>query len=291
MITKTLPFVKVEAVGNNFVLVNALLLPEMNWPLLAQRMCSHHFGVGSDGLLALVLPKKANFGLRMFNPDGTEDVSGNGMRCTAAYAFLSGLHSKREVTFEMRDGVHPVEILGSESDSVIARVNMGKPLFGVKDLPANVDLDKIIDLPVKAGGHTYNLTCMSVGTPHAVIFAPAASFWDCIPEVSSVIENHPIFPERINVDWCDVESHDAIKISTWERGVGPTMGCGTGACAALVAANVCGRAGRKASVTSHGGTLDVEWHDNGDVLSSGQAEIIYQGNWPLVGDEEVETDS
>ena len=116
-----------------------------------------------------------------------------------------------------------------------------------------------------------------------MICAPLESFWENIPPVSAAIETHPAFPERISVTWCACESAESLRVRTWERGVGPTLGCGTGACAALVAANLNGLAGLRAEVTSPGGTLAIEWPDRDDLFMSGPANIVFEGEWPLAG--------
>jgi len=272
----TLSFTKLEGIGNDFVLIDAWSLPEMDWPALTVRMCDRHFGIGSDGLLLLMPSEKADIRMRMFNPDGTEDMCGNGLRCMAVYARNAGRVGGDEFTIETFDGVRRAEVSGSS-----ARVSMIKPSFKSADIPANLDVDEVIDYPIEAGGRVYRITAVQVGTPHAVIFASAESFWEVIPPESLLIQQHPVFPERVNVTWCDVESPESLRIRTWERGAGPTLGCGTGACAALVAANINGLASSRAEVTSPGGTLEIEWPDRGDILMSGPANEVYRGVWPL----------
>ena len=271
----TIPFTKVEAIGNNFVLIDALAMPEMDWPALAIKMCERHFGIGSDGLLALKPSEKADFKMLMFNPDGTPDSCGNGLRCMAAYLYESGLTRKREMVLEARDGLRQAEIIEGG-----VRMNMGRPSLLAADLPSTL-AGELINYPLEVGGQAFNITAVLVGTPHAVIVAPLESFWEAIPLISAEIESHPVFPERVNVTWCARKSPQSLRIRTWERGVGPTMGCGTGASAALVAANLNGLTGTRATVTSPGGSLLVEWPHKGDLFVSGPANIVYQGEWPL----------
>jgi len=272
---KIFPFTKVEAIGNNFVLIDALGISEPDWSSLAVGMCAHRFGIGSDGLLALLPSQKADFKMRMFNPDGTEDACGNGLLCAAVYIRAIGLSAKKELTIEAKDGLHGVEI----SRTLTARVNLGRPSLRPADIPADSDADRLFDHPLELGGGTQRITAVTVGTPHAVICAPSESFWTAIPEVSREIETHPLFPERVNVTWCSSESPGSLRIRTWERGVGPTLGCGTGACAALAAANLHGIVETSACVTSPGGTLYVEWPDRGDIFISGTANIVYSGEY------------
>ena len=278
----TVPFTKVEAIGNNFVLIDALSLPEMDWSALAIKMCAHHFGVGSDGLLVLKPSDKADFKMLMFNPDGTPDSCGNGLRCMARYVHAEGLTEKKDIVFEARDGLRRTEIIeGCPPRSIGGvKMNMGRPSLQAADIPSTLS-GELINYPLEVGGQTLNITAVVIGTPHVVVFAPLESFWETIPSVSAEIENHPAFPERINVTWCARESPESLRVRTWERGVGPTMGCGTGASAALVAANLNGLAGTRATVTSPGGSLLVEWPNKGDLFVSGPANIVYQGEWPL----------
>lgn len=269
-----LPFTKVEAIGNSFVLIDALTMPEMDWPALAISMCSTRSGIGSDGLLVLKPSDKADFKMLMFNPDGTPDSCGNGLRCMAVYVREAGLTAKREIVFEARDGLRQAEIIPGG-----VRMNMGRPSLQAADIPSTLS-GELIHYPLEVRGQTLNITAVVVGTPHAVICVPLESFWEAIPPVSADIESHPAFPERINVTWCACESPESLRIRTWERGIGPTLGCGTGASAALVAANLNGFESTCATVTSPGGSLLVEWPDKGDLFVSGPANIVFQGEWP-----------
>lgn len=284
---KNLEFIKMEAIGNNFVLINGFNIPEMNWPLLAVRMCAHHFGAGSDGLLVVLPSDTADLRMRMFNPDGSEDSCGNGLRSTAVYAYRSNIYRSEKMTIESRDGIRQVDFTISDDGMPTARVNMGEPSLKTADIPALVDVDQMIDYPLEVDGKTYLMTCVLIGSPHVFIRAPLECFWDEIPAVSALIETHPIFPDRISVNWYAPVSDDEIKIRTWERAVGPTLGCGTGGCAAMVNANIHGLVGDHARITSPGGTLFIEWPDKRDLYMSGPANIVYYGNWLLTGDEEV----
>ena len=279
----SIPFTKVEGIGNHFVLVNALDMPALDWPMLARATSEHNFGVGSDGLLVLLPSDNADFGFRMFNPDGTEDMCGNGLRCIAVFIAEKRLSPKADLVFETRDGLRQAEIISGRGGSGTVRVNMGVPSLRAADIPMQADLDQVVDYPLEIGGRTYELTCVSVGSPHAVICAELADYWETIPPVSRDIEHHPLFPERINVTWCSGLTDGALWIRTWERGIGFTLGCGTGACAALVAAHIRGTTRSSALVSSPGGTLDIEWRDRGDLYMTGPARIVYEGTWQVQG--------
>ncbi|MBP6963380.1 MAG: diaminopimelate epimerase [Armatimonadetes bacterium] len=272
-------FTKVEAIGNHFVLVNAVSMPEADWSLIALSMCEHSFGVGADGLLVISASNSADFRFRMWNPDGSEDVCGNGMRCGAVYAYECGLARGPFVTMDAKSGIVCAEIQIGEGGKPSARVNMGVPSIESADIPVAVLSAQSLDVPVRVDGREYTASCIQVGTPHAVIFADIEVFWDEIPADSPLIEKHPLFPDRVNVTWCHVESPGSLVIRTWERGVGPTLGCGSGACAALAAANLHGTAGESASVRSPGGTLLVDWPGRADIFASGPTRTVFEGTW------------
>jgi diaminopimelate epimerase len=183
-----------------------------------------------------------------------------------------------------RPSFRSIELLSS-CEGMIARINMGRPSFLASDIPADLEVDEVIDYPLAVNGAIYNITCVQVGTPHAVILAPLSAFWDEMPLVSPKIETHPAFPQRVSVTWCAPESDDSLRIRTWERGVGPTLGCGTGACAASVVANRHGLTGDHVKVTSPGGTLAIDWPDHQNLFMAGPAKVVFDGNWPLLGDE------
>lgn len=265
-----IPFTKIQSVGNHFVLINAYETGSLDWPRLSINMCACRSGVGADGLLAVLPSQKADFRMRMFNPDGTEDACGNGLRCAAHY--YHSRNPKTSLSIEALDGIRKTDI----SDRI--SIDMGEPQFDPKNIPTTLGSDPIIDYPLEIDGDTYNVTCVRVGSPHAVIFAPLSAFWDDMPPVSGKIEVHPAFPERINVTWCSVESSDRLQIRTWERAVGPTLGCGSGACSALAASAAKGLSDRAADVTSPGGTLHADWRESG-VLLSGTAEIVFEGEY------------
>lgn len=272
-------FTKVQAIGNHFVLVNAMSMPEIDWSLQAVSMCAHSVGVGADGLLVVSPSILADFRFRMWNPDGTEDVCGNGMRCGAVYAYERGLAPSPSVTMEAKSGLVQAEVTVGNDDTPSARVNMGPPSIDPVEIPISSAVFDSLNVQVDIDGRRHAAACVKVGTPHAVIFSELQTFWDEIPSDSPLIETHPLFPERINVTWCHVESPGSLVIRTWERGVGPTLGCGSGACAALAAANLHGMAGESASVRSPGGTLLVDWPGRGEIFVSGPTRTVFEGYW------------
>jgi len=270
-------FAKVESVGNHFVLVEAFEAVTSDWTELARLAGLHRFGIGSDGLLVISPSSVGDFRFRMFNPDGTEDMCGNGLRCAGLYVSERRLTSKREIVFETKDGLRETIINSHDHGKGLVWASMGKPSLRASDIPASGGLEELIDYPLVVGQETFELTCVAVGTPHAVIRAEVEDFWREVPKVSREIGSHPLFPEGLNVTWYSPGESGEIRARTWERGVGPTLGCGTGACAALVTAHIHGLSGRSACVRFPGGDLSVEWRDDGDIWSAGLASIVFDG--------------
>jgi len=221
-------FAKLQATGNDFVLVDARGLKE-NWSALARAMCRRHFGVGADGLILLLKSQKADFAMRFFNPDGSEsEACGNGLRCLARYLLQKG----------MAKG----------------------PLIKVETL----------------GGISF----ISMGNPHAVYLQERPVVEFPLAEVGQAVENHPLFPRRTNFEVARVTGAGRIEVRVWERGVGETLSCGSGACAVAVAAQLKGMSGREVRVRLPGGELLVEWGGVGEAFLSGPAELIFEGEWP-----------
>jgi len=282
---KPIPFTKMQAIGNDLVLVDARKLPHRQWAKLARATSDRHFGIGSDGLLVVLPSRRADARMRMFNPDGSEDFCGNGTRCVGIYLYEHGGLRKETLTLETLAGVKTLRVRTRRGHARAVTVNMGPPIFEPARLPARIRRQPILRHPVRIGGRTYRLTCLSMGTPHAVIFAPRLPSDERLSAVSPQIECHRLFPERISVIWAVAEGRKRLRIRIWERAVGESLACGTGACAALVAARLLDLTEASADVASKGGTLHVRW--DGDVFKTGPAHEVYQGTWPVSGSHRV----
>lgn len=276
---KHIPFVKMQAAGNDFILLDALHSGPLPWPELARWMAARHFGVGADGLLTLMPSQVAEFRMRMFNPDGSEDMSGNGLRCLVKYLHDRGLAAQEEVPLETIAGVRKTWLLEQEGKQSIIRAEMGVPSLRPADLPMGVEAETALRYPLEVGGLVWKVNCVSVGTPHAVIFASEEVIRDAFDRVSPEIETHPLFPERISVDWCHPEGKGLLRVRVWERAVGETLACGTGACAAAVAGGLLGHCGGEVDVRLPGGTLKVSWQPGEVVFLTGPAEEVFRGVW------------
>jgi diaminopimelate epimerase len=270
-----------HALGNDLILVDALNLKPLPWERLAQQMSCRHFGVGSDGLLVLLPSRMAHFRLRMFNPDGTEDMCGNGLRCLVKYLHDSNLADNGEVDIETISGARRTRLLKKDGKQSLIQAIMGTPSFSPPDLPMQADSETALRYPLEVDGRVWELNCVSVGTPHAVIFASEQETEEFFAPVSSKIEVHPLFPEKISVDWCQVVGRKVLRLRIWERAVGETLSCGTGACAAAVAAHLLGLSDREVEVLLPAGSLKVAWQPGEPIVQTGPAEEVFRGQWPL----------
>lgn len=277
-----LPFHKMEGVGNDFVLIEAEAAQERNLSELAQRLCHRPFGVGADGLLVIERGASAPVRMRMFNPDGTEDFCGNGLRCAARYAYEQGYADTAEFAIETLGGrIVPVQI--HLHDGILQAITtlLPPPRFHPRDIPAHADGEIIEDYPLTIAGRNLRIACINTGTTHTVIFMDTLPDDSLFLEVSPRLETHPMFPERTSVLWAVVVSRGEARVRIWERGVGETLGCGSGAAAVGVLAHRAGWTERKVTVVSKGGALQVEYREDGIALT-GEAFTRFTGEFQFI---------
>lgn len=279
-------FSKLQGAGNDFILLEAGNLSK-DWSQLAIKMCDRHIGIGSDGLLLLVPSKAADFGMRMFNPDGSEaEACGNGLRCLAKHILETRLDKSkaRGLVIETLAGNRKVKYTKEDNETGI-QVSMGKPKFEAADIPVTiegknpVDITPILGYPLTVNGQQLKLDFVSMGNPHAILFTkqPLTDF--PLSELGPKIERHSIFPKRINFEVAHPVNKRLIEVRVWERGAGETLACGTGACAVAVAAQLHGYCGNKVDIKVPGGTLNVAWDRVGEVFLGGPARIVFTGDW------------
>ena len=274
-----LPFVKTEAAGNDLILVDLREKKRVDVPELARHMCDRHFGIGGDGLLAI--EKHPNFVpfVRMFNPDGTEDFCGNGMRCVAAWLYESGNATGDSLTMRTPWGVHEAEIEAMESGRFRVTVELLPPKFEPSLIPVAIKGNRVLGHALQVRGSVRQISCVAIGTAHTAIFTPTDVSEEVFQSVSPVIENHRFFPERTSVLWCRAVRSDLIRMRIWERAVGETLACGTGACAAVVLGRELGLTGDRAEVVTRGGRMSAAWNGTGPVKLTGPARLVYTGQW------------
>jgi len=282
-------FTKLQATGNDFILIDARNM-EQDWTKLARDICHRYFGAGADGLILVMPSNTASLKMRLFNQDGSEaEVSGNGLRCFAKYAIDRGMAAKQNLTVETMAGIRTIEAALSKGKVTQAKVNMGTPRFGTEDIPVlidkpqkgrgEVDIIPILDYPLNVDGKKMTLSFVSMGNPHAVNFLsqPVADFPLC--EIGPQVENHPMFPQRVNFEIARVINRNKIEARVWERGAGETLSCGSGACAIAVIAKLKGYTGDKIDIILSGGNLTVDWDGVGEVYLSGPVEEVLTGEW------------
>jgi diaminopimelate epimerase len=291
-------FSKLQATGNDFILIDARTM-KGEWSNLAQAMCDRHFGTGADGLILAQDSTIADLKMRIFNSDGSEaEISGNGLRCFAKYAIEQGLIGKmlsragsrlhldnRSLTIETLPGVRKVKAYMSGNKVNQVEVNMGLPRFQPEQIPIKVKVDipiasgPILDYPLVIDGKELTLSLLSMGNPHAVSFSsrPIADF--PLAEIGPKVERHPMFPQRTNFEVARVLSRRKIEARVWERGVGETLACGSGACAIAVAAQLLDYVEPQVDIILKGGTLTVSWDRVGEVLLTGPVEEVFTGEW------------
>jgi diaminopimelate epimerase len=277
-----------HGIGNDFVVVDAMreVWPEERLPDVARRACDRHFGIGSDGLI-LVLPSRvADFRMRMFNPDGSEaEMCGNGIRCFAKYVFDRGLTPNREIQVETLAGLMQPKLLLRSGRVEKVRVDMGEPRLLRRDIPMRGEptQSRVIREKLRVGGEKYEFTAVSMGNPHCVLFVHNVEQVDVL-DLGPRIEHHHLFPARTNVEFVQVLNNGELRMRVWERGAGQTIACGTGACAATVAAALNELTSRRVVVHLDGGDLEIEWQGNNHVFMTGPAEEVFVGEtkstWP-----------
>ncbi len=281
-------FVKMQGSGNDFLLVEAEG-EERNWGTLARAMCDRHYGAGADGLMLALPSQRADVRMRLFNADGSEaEVSGNGVRCLVKYAVERGLARPRDgrLQVETASGVLEAEAFGEGRSVERVRVSMGSPRFAAEEAPVVTEMaPPIVEMPLEVEGRTLAVTCLSMGNPHAVLIVDGPVDEYPLEDVGPKVERHAAFPQRVNFGVARVLGQDRMEVRVWERGVGETLACGTGSCAAMVAAHLKGLVGDRVDITQPGGRLTVEWETDtrggrGEVYLTGPAELVFEGEWP-----------
>jgi diaminopimelate epimerase len=281
---QVLKFTKMQGIGNDFVVVNCLeeALPDDQLEDISQKVNDRKFGIGGDGLI-LVLPSKvADFRMRMFNPDGSEaEMCGNGIRCFAKYIYDRRLAADTQVKVETLAGTKLLKLITRSGKVDAVKVDMGQPHLRRSEIPMRGDdADKVVGETLKADGRKFEITAVSMGNPHVVIFEDHLDNFD-LARFGPQIENHKSFPQRTNVQMVQVCSSSEIILRTWERGAGITLACGTGACAAVVASALNNKTGKKVNVHLPGGDLYIEWMGDNRVMMTGPAEEVFEGEIPL----------
>ena len=283
-------FTKLQGAGNDFVLIETSDM-EHNWSRPTMAICNRRFGVGADGLILLMPSDVAYCRMRIFNTDGSEaEVCGNGLRCLVRYLLERGLpveQGVKELSIETVAGTRKAKITKTRGKPAEITVSLGTPRFEAKDIPLTigerdsklVDIKSILSYTATVANRKLKLNFVSMGNPHAIHFSHQPVVGFPLAQLGPGVEHHRIFPQRTNFEVARVLSREQLEIRVWERGVGETLACGSGAAAAAVAAQINGLVDERVGVRLPGGRLDVTWDRVGEVWLGGPAEIVFTGKW------------
>lgn len=270
-------FAKYHALGNDYIVVDPPTLGLRLTPARVRAICDRHTGVGSDGILALESVRSGEFALRIFNPDGSEaEKSGNGLRIFARFLFEFGYTRRRAFTIVTAGGVAPAKLMIANGTIRSIRVGMGVPTFSSAEIPVRGHRREVVREPLRVDHRVLEVTCVSVGNPHCVVFVPELDAGE-LRRLGPLVEHHRNFPHRINLQFARVESRRSIEILIWERGAGETLASGSSSCAVAAAAYRLGMVGRTVTVRMPGGSLAVEIDEDGQLHLSGPAQPVCRG--------------
>ena len=275
-----LKFTKMHGCGNDYVYINCFE-QEINDPqALSIKLSNRHYSIGSDGVILICKSNKADAKMRMFNADGSEGkMCGNGIRCVGKYLFDHNMVKKDDILIETLRGIKKLKAIRISGDEEVTNlcVDMGKANLNAKDVPVNLDQNTIINYPIQICEKKYNITCVSMGNPHCIVFCKNVDDID-IEKIGPMFEKNPIFPNGVNTEFIEIIDDSTLKMRVWERGSGETMACGTGACAAAVAAVENGycKKNQEIKVKLKGGDLTIKYTDK-TVLMTGPAQKSFEG--------------
>ena len=279
-------FVKMHGTGNDFIVIDARV-HDYDWSKLAMKMCDRNFGIGADGIILVKAPEKeGHFQMRIFNPDGSEaEMCGNGIRCFARYVLEDGLlpEMPEDLLVETEAGLRTLKVHWHKGVPSLVTVGIGLPVFSAAQIPVRVPEgplgDKVSDHPIMVDGAELRVSCVSMGNPHAVTFLSTPVEQFDLHRIGPMVEHMAIFPRRVNFEVVNVLDRGHIALRVWERGAGPTLACGTGACAAMVVSRDHGFVDDVVDIRLPGGELRISWDGVGEVFMTGPAERVFTGVW------------
>lgn len=307
-------FTKMHGIGNDYVYVNCLQETVADPARMARFVSDRHFGIGSDGLILIRPSEIADFGMEMYNADGSQGaMCGNGIRCVAKYVYDYGLTDKTHISVATGSGIKYLDLQVEDGKVSLVTVDMGAPELAPEKIPVDVSLagamychgsrdsypekppvdvslagaancreaGAVIGLPVTVGGSVYEMTCVSMGNPHCIVRIPDVDGL-AIEQTGPQFENHPMFPDRVNTEFIRVIDRRTVQMRVWERGSGETLACGTGACAVTVACVLNGWTEDSVTVRLRGGDLQIHWdREKNTVLMTGPATVVFDGEIAL----------
>ncbi|MEC7884136.1 MAG: diaminopimelate epimerase [Chloroflexota bacterium] len=276
-------FTKMHGAGNDYVYVNGYEHSD-DWSVVSEKISDRHKGIGADGLIVAAPSDIADVRMRMFNADGSEgEMCGNGIRCLVSFAMSEGVISSNVNAVSVETGAGVLDVLPSYGENGMngATVEMGEPVLKPSDIPVRLTDDSfpVIDYPLEIEGKRLLMSFVSMGNPQAIVFQEEDVSSFPLEELGPIVENHSIFPNKVNFEVVNVVSRNHLKVRVWERGSGITMACGTGACAVVVAARLKGLVEDQVNIELPGGVLGITWSGEGSVLMEGPVEEVFKGEW------------
>ena len=271
-------FTKMEGLGNDYVYINCFQEKVENPGELAIRYSNRHFGIGSDGVILIKPSEIADFCMDMYNADGSRsEMCGYGIRCVGKYVYDYGLTDKTEISVETLAGIKYLKLILKDGKVDLVTVDMGEPELQADKIPVALRLDEVIDQPIQVGNTVYQMTCVSMGNPHAVVFVDAVDKFP-LETVGPLFEHHVMFPNRVNAEFIEVLNRKEVNMRVWERGTGETLACGTGACASTVACILNHKTEDEITLHLLGGDLKVAWdREKNKIYMTGPARVVFDG--------------
>lgn len=276
-------FTKMHGCGNDYIYVDGSKeqIPAKEKPELVKKLSDRHFGIGGDGVIFINPSREADFEMEMYNMDGTRaEMCGNGIRCVAKFVYDKGLTDQTSISIVSCGKVKYLELQVENGKVSTVKVNMGSPVLKAEEIPVFATEsggEEVVSDPIEVGGKVYEMTCVSMGNPHAVVFVDDVSDLE-LEKIGPLFENHVRFPKRINTEFVKVLDQDTIEMRVWERGTGETLACGTGACASVVACILNGLTREQVTVKLLGGNLQIRWDRKENlVYMTGPASTVFEG--------------
>lgn len=278
--TNLIKFTKMHGAGNDYIYVNTLIHHIEHPEEISIKWSAPHTGIGSDGLVLIGKSSIADFSMRIFNADGSEAMMcGNASRCIGKYLYDNNLTNKTDIALETLSGIKHLRLTVTEGKVSKVTVDMGSPKL--EDVHVDGKSGQMINNEITVNGQTFKATAISMGNPHLVIYVDDINQIE-LPVIGPILENHPLFPGRINVEFAQKLSENKVRMRVWERGSGITMACGTGACATAVAGSITGMTERDVEIIMDGGNLNILWDEKTDkVYMTGDAVTVFEGEIPL----------
>lgn len=271
-------FTKMQALGNDYVYINCIDQQLDDLPDWAIRLSDRHFGVGSDGMILICPSDRADFRMRVFNPDGSEaEMCGNALRSVGKYVYDYGLTDQTAVSVETLGGIKHLQLSVCDGKVTMITANLGPPILEPALIPVDYTGEACLDHPLEVAGSIFHVTPVSMGNPHAVAFIDDVASFD-LDKFGPAMEHHPFYPRRVNAEFAQVLDRQNLKMRVWERGTGETLACGTGCCVSVVGGVLTGRCDRKVTVHQIGGELFIEWDaSSGHIFLTGPSTRVFDG--------------